>query len=345
VGRDRNRALGVFLAVASAGNASGLLAGGLITTYLNWRWVMFVNVPFGLFILFAAPRVLTETPRVRGRFDVVGAATGAAGLGLVIYTLITAATGEDGQAHWHDPDVVAAAVAAVLLLALFVRVELASANPLMPFRIFADRTRSGSLLAQMMQNMAMFGLFFFLTLFLQRVWGYSPLRTALVYLPLTTAIIVMSQTASRLLTRVGHRTLIVAGLTSAAIGTAWLSRISPAGGYAGDMLVPALLTYAGFGTTMVPLTSAVLTRVAPGETGLASGLFGTSQQLGGALGLSAIGTVTWAAVAARSHGATAGKPAADALAAGVDLGFAVAAGVVVAALVLVLVTIPGRRKA
>jgi EmrB/QacA subfamily drug resistance transporter len=343
-GRARNRALGVFSAVAGAGNAGGLLAGGLITTYLSWRWVLFVNIPFGLFILLAAPRVLPETPRVRGRFDLAGAATGTLGLGLVVYSLISGATGADGRAHWHDPQVVVGMAAAVVLLVAFVRVERASDHPLVPLRIFADRTRSGSLVAQMMQNIAMFGLFFFLTLFLQRVWDYSPLRTALVYLPLTTAIVVTSQAASRLVIRVGHRNLILLGLTSAAIGTAWLSRIGPTGNYAGDMLVPALLTYAGFGTTMVPLTSAALARVAPGEAGLASGLFGTSRQVGGALGLAAIGTVTWAAVAARSHGASTGRAASDALAAGVDRGFAVAAGVAAAAAILVLVTIPKRGR-
>ena len=345
-GRERNRALGVFAAVAGAGNAAGLLAGGVITTYLTWRWVFFVNIPFGLFILLAAPRVLPETPRQRGRFDLAGAATGTLGLGLVVYALISAATGEDGRPHWHDPNVLAAAVAAVALLASFVLVERRFPNPLVPLRIFADRTRTGSLLTQMMQNIAMFGLFFFLTLFLQRVWGYSPLRTALVYLPLTTSLIVTSQAASRLMNRVGHRTLVLAGLTSAAVGTAWLSRLTPGGGYTADMLVPALLTYLGFGLTGVPLTAAALARVAPGETGLASGLFGTSRQVGGALGLAAIGTVTWAAVAARGRGAAAGGPRATAaLASGIDRGFAVAAGVVLAALLLVLVTIPGRRRA
>jgi len=343
-GRARNRALGVFTSVGLAGNAGGLLVGGLITTYLSWRWVLFVNIPFGLFVLWAASRALEETPRKGGRFDLAGALTGTLGLGLVVYSLINSATGEDGRAHWHDPGVVLGLCAAVALLAAFVAVEHSGRNPLVPLRIFADRTRSGSCVVQMMQNIAMFGLFFFMTLFLQRVWGYSPLRTALVYLPLTTALVVMSQTASRLMTRVGARNLIVCGLAVAAVGTTWLSRLSASGGYASGMLVPSLLVYLGFGTTTVPLTAAALAKVAPGEAGLAAGLFGTSRQLGGALGLAAIGTVTWAAVAARSHGATGGRVAAQALAAGVDRGFTVAACIVAAAAVLVLVTVPGRER-
>ena len=262
-----------------------------------------------------------------------------------MFSLINMATGEDGRAHWHDPDVVVGLCAAVILLVTFVLVERSARNPLVPLRIFADRTRSGSCAAQMMQSIAMFGLFFFMTLFLQRVWGYSPLRTAFVYLPLTTALVVMSQISSRLVTRVGARNLIVAGLAVAAVGTAWLSRLGTAGGYTSGMLVPSLLVYLGFGTTTVPLTAAALAKVPPADTGLASGLFGTARQLGGALGLAAIGTVTWAAVASRSHGATGGRVASAALAFGVDRGFAVAACIVAAALVLVLVTVPGRERA
>jgi EmrB/QacA subfamily drug resistance transporter len=341
-GRERNRALGVFSAMAGAGNASGLLVGGVITTFLTWRWILFVNVPFGLFILLVARRVLPETARTRGRFDLAGAATGTLGIGLVVYSLIAAATGEDGRAHWHDPNVVATAVAAVILLALFIQIERRATSPLVPLRYFADRTRTGILVAEMLRNVTMFGLFFFLTIFLQRVWHYSPLRTAVVYLPLTAALVVMSQVASRLVSRVGHRILILVGLTTAAIGTAWLSRIGPHGGYGDSMLVPALLTYLGFGTTMVPLTSAALARVAPKEAGLASGLFGACAQVGGALGLAVIGTVTWAAVAARGHAA--GEPTTDALAAGVDRGFAVATAVVVTTLLLVLVTLVSARS-
>jgi EmrB/QacA subfamily drug resistance transporter len=344
-GRARNRALGVFTSVGQAGNAGGLLVGGLITTYLSWRWVLFVNVPIGLFVLWVAPRVLDETPRKGGRFDLAGALTGTLGLGLVVYSLINSATGQDGRAHWHDTGVLVGLGAAIALVVAFVLVERSGRNPLVPLRIFADRTRSGSCVVQMMQNIAMFGLFFFMTLFLQRVWGYSPLRTALVYLPLTTSLVLMSQLSSRLVTRVGARNLVLCGLVIAAVGTAWLSRLGTGGGYASGMLVPSLLTYLGFGMTTVPLTAAALAKVPPGDTGLASGLFGTSRQIGGALGLAAIGTVVWGTVAARSHGADVGAAARRALAAGVDRGFVVAAVIVALAAVLVLVTVPGRERA
>jgi EmrB/QacA subfamily drug resistance transporter len=355
-GPARHRALGTFTAIAGAGGAIGLLAGGLITTYLSWRWVLFVNVPIGAFIVVAAPRVLAETSRRPGRFDLAGALTVTAGLTLAVYGLISGATDEAGRSHWAAPAVLVSLSAAVLLLAAFVLTERRSQNPLVPLRIFADRSRSGSYVISVLLNTAMFGIYFFMTLFLQRVWGYSPLRTAVVYIPLSALLFATSWAGAKIVGRIGVRTLMLAGLAIAAAGMAWMARIGSASGYATGLLLPATLTYFGIGLTAVPLTLTAVSRVAAAESGLASGLFSSARQLGGATGLAVLGTVTWSTVAnaTRTAGQRAGPPVpglpftAPALVAGIERGFAVAAGITVLALAAAaasrLARAPGRLR-
>src|SRR5215472_44886 len=166
-GRPRNRAMGVYSAMAGGGGAAGLLLGGLLTTYVSWRWVLFVNVPVGLVVAAAAPRVLAESPRRPGRIDVAGAVTGTAGVALLVFGLSKAATGQDGVSHWGDVPVVLSLAASVVLLASFVLIERRSSHPLLPMRVLADRNRSGAYLIMLCIGTAMFGLFFFLTLFMQ----------------------------------------------------------------------------------------------------------------------------------------------------------------------------------
>src|SRR3981081_3973543 len=175
-GEPRNRALGVYSAMAGGGGAVGLLLGGLLTTYVSWRGGLFVNVPIGLAVAAAAPRVLTESPRRPGRIDVAGAVTATAGVALLVYGLSKAATGQDGVSHWGDAPVLASLAAAVILPVSFALLQLRSSHPLLPMRVLADRNRSGAYLIMLCIGTAMFGLFFFLTLFPHTGLGYSAVR-------------------------------------------------------------------------------------------------------------------------------------------------------------------------
>ncbi|HEX9035015.1 MAG TPA: MFS transporter [Streptosporangiaceae bacterium] len=346
-GPARHRALGAFNAIGSAGGAIGFLAGGLITSYLSWRWVMFVNVPIGAFIVLAAPRVLRETEHHRDRFDLTGAVTVTLGLTFIVYGLITGAASQAGQAHWTDPAVLASLAGGGALVAAFVLVERRAAHPLVPLRIFADRSRSGGYVVAILLNTAMFGILFFMTLFLQRIWHYTPLHTAVVYVPLSGLLVAGAWASGRLVRRLGVRSLLVAGLAISAAGMALLARIGDDGGYVTAMLVPTVLIYSGIGLTTVPLTLTAVSRVAVAESGLAAGLFSAARQVGGATGLAVTGTVTWAAVAAASaYGRRGAAPlpglrfTAHALTAGIERGFAFCAAATAAAMLIAAVTNP-----
>jgi predicted MFS family arabinose efflux permease len=169
--------------MSGAGAAVGLLLGGILTTYLSWRWVLFVNVPIGIAVAAAAPRVLAESPRRPGRIDVAGAVTATGAVALLVYGLSKAATGPDGVSHWGDAQVLASLAASVVLLVSFVLIERRSSRPLLPMRVLADRNRSGAYLIMLCIGTGLFGLFFFLTLFIQNVLGYSAIRSGIAYLP------------------------------------------------------------------------------------------------------------------------------------------------------------------
>ena len=175
----------------------GLLLGGILTTYVSWRWVLFVNVPIGILVAAAAPRVLAESPRRPGRVDVAGAVTGTGGIALLVYGLSKAATGPDGVSHWGDAQVLASLAAAVVLLVSFVLIERRSSRPLLPMRVLADRNRSGAYLIMLCVATGLFALFFFLTLFIQDVLGYSAIRTGIAYLPFAVGVVVAAAKAGR----------------------------------------------------------------------------------------------------------------------------------------------------
>ncbi len=191
-GPPRNRAMGVYAAMSIGGAAVGLLAGGLLTTYVSWRWVLFVNVPIGIVVALLAPRALGESKRHPGRFDLPGAITGTLGLAALVYGLSSAATSANGVSHWGDTKVLASLVAAVVLLVSFVIIEARSEHALMPLRIFRNSSRSAANLIMLCVGTAMFGMFFFLTLFVQNVWGYSALKTGVAYLPMVGVIMPMA---------------------------------------------------------------------------------------------------------------------------------------------------------
>ena len=364
-GEQRNRAFGVYAAMAGAGSAAGLLLGGILTTYLSWRWVLFVNVPIGIVVAAAAPRVLNESPRRPGRIDVAGAITGCGGVALLVYGLSKAATGADGVSHWGDAQVLASLAAAVVLLVSFVLIERRSSRPLLPMRVLADRNRSGAYLIMLCIATGLFGLFFFLTLFIQNVLGYSAIRTGITYLPFAIGVVIASGLASQLVPRIGARPLIVAGCAMVAGGMFWFSRLTEHAGYAGQLLGPQLVSSFGLGLVFVPLALVALHNVAEQDSGVASSLLNTAQQVGGAIGLALLGTVAWTTVAdsvrtqvahAAAAAAKAGRPLPKpgtpppapiydhALTVGFSRAFVVAAGIGLLALLIAVATIRVRRQ-
>ena len=239
--------MGVYAAMSIGGAAVGLMAGGLLTTYLSWRWVLFVNVPIGVAVALLAPRALTESPRRRGRFDIPGAIASTLGLAALVYGLTSAATSPNGVSHWGDTKVIVSLTAAAVLLATFVMIETRSEYALMPLRIFRNRDRPAANLIMLCVGTAMFGMFFFLTIFVQTVWGYSALKTGIAYLPMVAAIMVMAGVSAQLVPRIGARPLLIAGSAIASGGMFWLSRISEHSTYTSGLLGPMLVTAAGLG--------------------------------------------------------------------------------------------------
>ena len=351
-GGERNRAFGVYAAMAGAGSAVGLLLGGILTTYASWRWVLFVNVPIGILVAAAAPRVLAESPRRPGRVDVAGAVTGTGGVALLVYGLSKAATGQDGVSHWGDAQVLASLVASVVLLVSFVLIEMRSPHPLLPMRVLADRNRSGAYLIMLCVSTGLFGLFFFLTLFIQTVLGYSAIRSGIAYLPFAVGVVIASGLASQLMPRLGPRPLIVAGCAMVAGGMFWFSRLTEHAGYASQLLGPQLVSSFGLGLVFVPLALVALHNVADQDSGVASSLLNTAQQVGGAIGLAVLGTVAWTTVANSvrtqvGHASAAPPPASiynHALTVGFSRAFLVAAGIGLLALIIAIATIRVSRQ-
>ena len=359
-GQARNRAMGVYAAMSGGGAAAGMVAGGLLTTYLSWRWVLFVNVPIGLLVAAAAPFALAGSDRRHGRFDLPGAAAGTGGVALLVYGLSNAGTGPRGVSHWADPKVAASLTAAVVLLASFVVIESRSRHALMPLRVFASRSRSGAYVIMLLIATAMSGFFFFLTIFVQDVLGYSALKAGVAFLPFAGTLVVISGLAGQLVARAGARPLMLTGTAATSGGMYWFSRIGVHTTYLGGLLGPSLVTAAGLGLLFVPLSLVALTRVRDQDSGLASSLLNTGQQVGGAIGLAALGTVAWTAVAdsarsqiaaaaARSGRSLVGTQARasvyhHALAAGITRGFLAASGIALAALVTTAVTTRIRRE-
>ncbi len=317
-GPRRNRAMGVYAAMSIGGAAIGLLLGGVLTSYVSWRWVFFVNVPIAIVVLLMAPRVLSESERHTGRFDLPGAITGTLGLASLVYGLSSAATTANGVSHWGDTKVLVSLAAAVVLLISFVFIESRSKHALLPLRIFRDRNRTGANLILLCVGTALFGMFFFLTIFVQTVWGYSPVKTGVAYLPMVGTIMLMAGVSSQLVGRIGARPLLIAGSSFAAGGMFWLSRITEHSTYTGGLLGPMILTAAGLGMLFMPLTLVALNKVQERDAGVASSLVNTGQQVGGSIGLAILGTVAWTVVAntARNSAAAAHAAGAKAAAAG-----------------------------
>ena len=308
-GPRRNRAMAVYSAMAILGVVAGLVVGGLLVTYASWRWVMFVNVPIGLAVAALATRVLPATGRRAGRFDMPGAITATAGVAALVYGLSNAATTPDGVSHWGDAKVVASLAAAAVLLAAFAVIETRSTDPLLPIRVLRSRDRSGAYLISLCVGTALLGMFFFLTLFIQEVWGYSALKTGVAYLPFVPVMLAATVAAQQGVTRVGARPLLIAGSALGAGAMFWLSRITEHSTFAGGMLGPEMVLGAALGLLFVLIFLVGLTKVSNNDTGVASSLVNVGQQVGGSIGLAVLGTVAWSAVASslRSQAAAAAR--------------------------------------
>jgi EmrB/QacA subfamily drug resistance transporter len=292
-GKERNRAMGVYAAMSGAGAAVGLILGGFLTE-IDWRWVMFVNVPIGLFIALVAPRALTETERHTGKFDLPGAISATLGLGLLVYALTEVATSvaELGASEaWTDTRNLVLLGTSIVLLVIFVLIEARSRHALMPLRILENRNRAGAYGVMLIIGAAMFGMFFYLTQFVQGILGYSPIKAGFAFVPVSICIILSAGIASQLITRFGAKPFALLGTAMTAAGMFWLAQIQPDSTYVGGLLGPMVVFALGLGFTFMPLTLAAVSQIDESDAGIASGVLNTTQQIGGSLGLAALTTV------------------------------------------------------
>ncbi|MGW5638155.1 MFS transporter [Streptomyces sp. NPDC003832] len=285
-GPERNRAFGVFAAVSAGGGAIGLLAGGMLTEWLDWRWVLFVNVPIGVLIAVLTPMYINESERHTGRFDIAGAMTSTLGMASLVYGFIRAA--DEG---WRDSLTIGSFAAAVALLLAFAFIETRAKEPITPLRMFADRNRSGTYVIMLSLAAAMFGMFFYIVLFVQNVLGYTPIEAGLAFLPVTVVIALGAGLSQRFLPVLGPKPFMLTGSALVVVGLAWQSLIDADSSYVGGVLGPMLLFGFGMGLNFVTLTITAVSGVAQHEAGAASGLLNTTQQVGGSLGLSILTTV------------------------------------------------------
>jgi EmrB/QacA subfamily drug resistance transporter len=337
-GSERNRALAIWGAIAGAGGAVGLLLGGAIVEVLSWRWVFFVNVPIGAAVLLLAPRILPESrdEGVRSGYDLEGATAITLGTMALVFTLIKA-----NDWGWGSGRTLAGLAVAVVLLVGFVWIEHRHENPLVPLRIFTNRSLAASDATMLLLAAALFCLFYFCTLYLQQVLGYNALKTGVAYLPFSFAIISSSGVASRVADRVGPKPVLVGGLLLAAVGFALFTRLKVHGDYAGTVLPAMLVMGVGLGMSFVPITIAATSGVAAEDSGLASGLLNTTQQVGGSLGLAVLSAVSTSRItSALERGST----QAAALTHGFTAAFTVSAILCGAAAALALVVLPGRPR-
>jgi EmrB/QacA subfamily drug resistance transporter len=287
-GAERNKALGVWGAVTGVAGAVGVLLGGVLTSGLSWKWVLWVNVPVTLIALALTPGLVPESrsESAARHFDAAGAVTVTAGLSVLAYALLDAST-----AGWGSTKTVSLLALAVALIAAFVAIELRSRAPLVPLRIFRLRTLTGANVVGLLLGASLFSMFFFLTLYMQQVLHYSAIHAGLSYLPLALTIIVAAGPAGQLVTRFGFKPILAVGMAITTGGLLWFSHVAVHGSFLADILGPSLLAATGLGLGFVTSTIAAVAGVKPNEQGLASGLINTSQQVGGAIGLAILATI------------------------------------------------------
>jgi EmrB/QacA subfamily drug resistance transporter len=339
-GSERNKAMGVWGAVAGSGGAVGVLLGGMLTEWAGWEWVLFVNVPIGIVAALLAPRLLPESRNAGSRhFDIAGAVTITAGISLLVYALVDAT-----NAGWGSVQTIGLGALAIALVAAFYLIERRTKAPLVPFPgIFRIRTITGINVSAVLIAAALFSMFFFISLYMQQVLGFTALEAGLAYLPLAVGIIITAGGSAGLVTRFGFKPVLISGLLLTAGGLMWFSQVSADGSYVADVLFPSLMAAVGLGLAFVSMTVAAVSGVEPHEAGLASGLINTSQQVGGALGLAILATVANSRtddVMASAQGSPQALP--NALTEGFQNAFLVGAGMAILAAVLAAVLISGR---
>jgi EmrB/QacA subfamily drug resistance transporter len=344
--KERATAFGVYGGISGGGAAIGLILGGLLTEYASWRWCLLVNVPIALVSAVFALRLITES-RTSGasRYDVPGAATVTVGLVALVYGFAHA-----GSAGWGSAVTVGALVLAAVLLAAFVAVEARSAHPLLPLRVLASRERAGAYLAALLSSAGLFGMFLFLTYYLQGTLGYSALEAGFAFLPFSAGIVVGAGLTSQLLPKVKARTLLASGLVLACAGLLWFTGIGTTSAYLTHVLPAELLTAVGMGLVFVTVASAALVGVQERDSGVASALVNTSQQIGGSLGTALLNTLAATATGAyvTAHlGAAQARPSAQvmqaALVHGYQRAFAVGAAILALGALTTLLMLRRRR--
>lgn len=293
--RERGKAFGIYGALAGSGSAIGFIVGGVLTEFLSWRWCLYVNVPIAVITVFGALTLLRDRPGNPGaRLDVRGAVLGCGGLVTIVYGL-----SEAQPRGWTDPRVLGLLTTGVVLLACFVWWQARVPVPLLPLHVVRDRDRAGCFLTMLLAVIGMFGVYLFMTYYLQGVLAYSPLRTGLAFLPLTAAIVVGStQISARLLQHVAPRTLLVPGMILAASGLLLLTRLTVDSRYASEVLPALLLLGLGMGLTFMPVFATATAGVAPQDSGVTSATVNTSQQVGGSIGTALLNTIATTSSAA-----------------------------------------------
>jgi EmrB/QacA subfamily drug resistance transporter len=335
-GSERNKALGVLGGIAGSGAAIGVILGGVLTEYAGWEWIFFVNVPIGFGAFFLVPRFVRES-RAEGllrHFDAAGAATVTAGLTLLVFGLT-----QSTSHGWSSGVVIGSLLGAAALLAAFLAIETRSRSPLVPLGFFRKRTPTGANVIGFGLGTAIFGMFFLLSLYMQEVLHMSALKTGVGYLAIALLAVVGSGASQALVTKLHVKPVLSIGLALLLGGLIYLTRISPDGSYFGDLFVPFLMLGVGLGFSFVPISIAALGGVTPSEAGLASGLINTTQQVGGALGLAILATVS----GSRTKHLTGEVSDAVALTRGFTLAFWVAAGVAAISLVTTWFVLSGKE--
>ncbi len=337
-GSERNTALGAWGAVGAFGAVAGVLLGGILTDLLSWEWIFYINAPVGLGAFVLAPLLLDESRDATARsFDALGGTLVTAGLVTLVYAITQAP-----EYGWGSVETIGFFAAAIVLLGAFLAWEARTPDPLMPFSIFRLRTLVGANVAGLVLGTVLFSMFLMLTLYMQQVLGYSPLKTGVSYLAVAGTAIIWSAVAAQLVTRVGVKPVLVAGMAFLTAGLAYFTQVSVGGSYVGDLLPGFLVIAIGMGFSFVPISIAALAGVQPSEAGLASGLINTTQQIGGALGIAALSAV---ATSTTTDAVTTGSSRAIALTDGFQAAFIGGTGVALAGVLVALFLVRGRDLA
>jgi EmrB/QacA subfamily drug resistance transporter len=335
-GRERNTALGVWGAVGAFGAVAGVLLGGILTDVLSWEWIFYINVPVGLAAIALTPLLLAESRDTAMKsFDAVGAVLVTAGMITLVYAITQARS-----YGWGSVETIGLFTAAGVLLAAFAGWEARAKEPLMPFSLFRIRTVAAANISGLILGTVTFSMFLMLTLYMQQVLTYSPLKTGVAYLAVAGTAIIWSTVAAQLVTRVGVKPVIAAGMAFLTIGLLYFTQVSVGGSYLGDLLPGFLLIAVGLGFSFVPISIAALAGVRSSQAGLASGLFNTSQQIGGALGIAALSAI---ATSTTDDAVASGTAVPDALTEGFERAF-IWGGIIAALGILVALVLVRRSE-